>query len=121
MAISFLLFFLFLEYSLRLVQYDVKNKDVIAIVPHAIVQKILRGFGHIKKYSSKKVFAYDQFNVDVHFLLFFSSSKNDVTNNLKKACETGIYDPFITIFDLIIPKQQKPQKSVYGVVQGQNI
>lgn len=74
-----------------------------------------------KNTAPKKYFAYDQFNADVHFLLFFSSSKNDVTKNLKKVCETGICDPFTTIFDLIIPKQQESQKSVCGVLQGQNI
>ena len=64
--------------------------------------------------ATKKYFAYYKFNVDVCFLLFFSSSRNDDTKCSKKGCETGNIDPFTTKYDLIILKQQlqKSQKFV---------
>ena len=49
------------------------------------------------------------------FCCFYSSSKNDSTKCPKKGCETKKIDPLTAKYELITPKQQKSQKSVWRV------
>ena len=57
---------------------------------HSAPKNIKRSWKYQKtQTATKRYFAFYKFNVDVHFLMFFVSSKNDATKCPKKGYETG--------------------------------
>lgn len=77
-------------------------------------QKLEGGFEHIKKQTATKNYFtnYKFVFYSAHFLLCFSSNKNDATKCPKRDYKTRKIDPFTRKYELIVPKQQKLQKSV---------